>query len=391
MLKRDLKFFFRSLAASFLLLLLLAVICIGAAAAMTKGASSKSDIIKVAIVDNEDSVISRVLINTISEMEYIHPLLSVETTDEESARSKVMSGECTAAIILPENFVSDIAHGRESKGQIYLSTSLSSQGELIESAVNFGEKLIVSGQFGIFAGERLIKEANAGDDVHDDYLLKSNTRFIAELMADPERYFTVEELSYENSGLDTMQYFVICWLSAMLFLISLFFIPFFTRDCTRGLLSRLSSYKIGTVRFMFWKLVIMTVFRYIIILAVILPLGGFLNITPNLIAPLIAAFFITLVGACLTMCTGDGITSNTLVTLGGLLLCGGLIPMKLLPMGVRFIGRITPLGAAKAILEPMFGASWDPPSLCFAVVYAVLSVILIRARIRNIISGKFEA
>ncbi|MBQ8250146.1 MAG: ABC transporter permease [Clostridia bacterium] len=391
MLKRDLKFFFHSLARASLLLVLLASICIGAAAAMTGGASSKGDIIKVAIVDNEDSVISRILINTISEMDYIRSMISVEQTDEESAMEAVKSGECTAAIILPENFISDIARGRESQGNVYLSKTVSSQGELIESAVNFGEKLIVSGQFGVFAGEHVIDEHDAGDEVHDDYLLKSNTAFLAEIMADPQRYFTVEELSYENSGLDTVQYFVVCWLCAMLFLISLFFIQFFMRDCTRPLLSRLASYKLGAARFMLWKLVIMTLFRYIIILAVILPLSEPLSITVNLITPLAAAYFITLSSACLTMCTGDGITSNTLVTLGGLLLCGGLIPTRLLPIGVRYIGQMSPFGAAKAIIEPMFGASPDPVGLCFALVYAALSAILIKSRITNIISGKCDA
>ncbi len=391
MLKRDLKFFLHSLARVSLLLVLLALICIGAVMGMTGGASSKSDTIKVAIVDNEDSVISRILINTISQMEYIRSMISIEQTDEESAIESVKSGKATAAIILPEDFIKDIAYGRESKGKVYLSKTVSSQSKLIESAVIFGEKLIVSGQFGVFAGERLVKASGAGNDAHDDYLLKSNTAFIAEIMSDPERYLTVEELSYENSGLNTVQYFVVCWLCAMLFLFSLFFIQFFMRDCTRPLLSRLASYKLGAARFMFWKLVIMTPFRYIIILAVLIPLRGYLGISINFITPLIAAFFITLLSACLTMCTGDGITSNTLVTLGGMLLCGGLVPTKLLPIGVRYIGRMSPLGSAKAIIEPMFGASPDPLGLCFALVYAVLSLILIKSRITNIISGKCDA
>ena len=85
MLKRDLKSFLHSLAASSVFLILLVSICFGAAAAMIGGKSLSDDVLKVAIVDNEDSVISRILINTVSEMEYIRTILEVEKTDEESA------------------------------------------------------------------------------------------------------------------------------------------------------------------------------------------------------------------------------------------------------------------------------------------------------------------
>ena len=390
MLKRDLKSFLHSLAASSVFLILLVSICFGAAAAMIGGKSLSDDVLKVAIVDNEDSVISRILINTVSDMEYIRTILEVEKTDEESALLVVESGECAAAIILPENFVSDVVYGREACGQVYLSSAVSAQSDAIASAVNVGEKLLAAGQFGVFAGDRLIRAAGADDNLRNSYITKANTGLIAEIMSGSDRYFDVEYLSYANSRLTIAQYFFVCWLCALLFLISLFFIKFFTKDCTRGMLSRLASNKIGTVRFMLWKIVLLTVFRYVIILAAVLPLREILGITPNFVTPMVAAFYITVVGACLNLCTGDGITSNTVVTLVGLLLCGGLVPMDVLPLPVRYIGRLTPLGAAKSMLEPMLGAGYDPMPLCFAAVYTVLAVVLIRSRLNGIISGKCD-
>lgn len=357
---------------------------------MIAGGKTERDTVNVAVVDNEDSVISRILIHTVSEMEYVRPLLSVETMDEASAEAAIGDGTCAAAIVLPSDFLNDIAHGERTKGRILLSSSVAAQGDMIASTARFGERLLVSGQYGVFAGERLLRERHAEAAVYEGYLAAANTSLIASVMTGSESYFSEECVSYENSGLTFEGYFTLCWLTAFLFLLTLFFMPLFTRDCTRGVLSRLASYKIGRVRFMLWKIVLLTLFRYVLLLVALFALRGVTDVRIDLITPLAASFYITAVGACLTVCTGDGITANAAVTLVGMLLCGGLVPLHLLPDGVRLLGRMTPFGAAASLLEPLFGASVDPVGIGCAALYTALSVILIGTRLNRVLAGRCE-
>lgn len=388
MLKRDFTLFIRCLGASALLLILFASVSLGVAAIMTRATDAESDKIHVAVVDNEDSVLSRILIHTVSDTEYLRSLIAVETMEEEDAHSALRDGECAAAILLPPDFVRDMAGGTKATGRVYLSPALASQSDIIASTLRFGERILVSGQYGVFAGERLLREHRATQDVRDRFLTASNTGLLSAALAGSDTYFTTEELSYGNSGLSTNAYFVLSALTALLFLISLFFTPLFMRDCTRDMLCRLATYGIGPGRYMLWKTVLLTLLRYVLSLTALLFLRGPLGLTPEWLSPIAAAFFVTVVGACLSMCTGDGITANTLITLIGMLLCGGLIPLHLLPESVRLIGRLTPFGAAQALLSPAFGAGWDWVGLAAACTYTLISVLLIRRKLRRILSGR---
>ena len=141
---------------------------------------------------------------------------------------------------------------------------------------------------------------------------------------------------------------------------------------------------------MLWQIVWLTLLRFVLCAAAFLLLRETLGLTPDLLSILIASLFITVVGACLIMCTGDGITANALVTLAGMLLCGGLIPLHLLPDSIRQIGRLTPFGAAQAILSPLFGAPVDWLGAGIALLYTVLSLLLIHRKLRHTRMGRTD-
>jgi len=115
--------------------------------------------------------------------------------------------------------------------------------------------------------------------------------------------------------------------------------------------------------------------------------GMSINPWAILMTPL-CAFFVSLIGICLTLCTGDGITGNAIPAVLGLFLCGGLVPRQLLPGAVTFMGRFTPFGAAMALISPIFGAPPDIPGILCAMLYAALAAIFIRRRLIRILAGR---
>ena len=203
MLKRDFTLFIRCLGASALLLVLLASVSAGVAVVMTRATNAESDKIHVAVVDNEDSVLSRILIHTVSDTEYIRSLIEAETMEEEDALRAIRDGSSAAAILLPSGFVRDMAGGTKATGRVYLSPALASQSDIIASTLRFGERILVAGQYGVFAGERLLREHRADATVRDRFLTASNTGLLSAALSGADAYFTTEELSYGNTGLST--------------------------------------------------------------------------------------------------------------------------------------------------------------------------------------------
>lgn len=371
--------------------LILALLCAAAAFAAVQSSDNSTDAAKVAIVVNEDSLIGRILINAIEEA-YLSTLLEVdEVEDENTALSGIKNGDYVAAVVLPEGFIDDISRGIECHGRIYLSNKARSQTDMITSIVSFGERLMTAGQYGVFAGEKLINEYGLSRETHMDFLDRVNPELMEEALDFNSKYFIFETVDYHGTGMPTNSYFALCWMLLLLFLISLFFIPLLTRDCTKGMLNRLSAYGIGAVRFMRGKLILLSVTRAAIMAAaaaVFYRFGMVFIDAGAVICAVFSAVYITLVGAALTMCFGDGITGNVISGIIGMLLCGGIVPRQMLPDAVLTLGRFTPFGAAKALTEPLFGASYDVAALIAAMLYTFAAILLIKNKLSKMMAGR---
>lgn len=380
---RDTKLFIKCLLSSLLLLVLVGAVClIGISALSVK---SNNVAIKVAIVDNEDSVISRILINAVKSTEYLSKILQTEKMDTENAIASTKNGETHASVILPEDFVGDILKGREAKGKIYISDSVEFYAQAIESIAKFGEKLLVSGQYGVFTGEHFIKEFP--QDLRSDYLNKINTSLIEEALSSNDRYAQTEMLPYLDTQLPTESYYAMCWALALLFLISIFFSDLYLHDMTPGMLGRLKSYNVGCFKFFLPKTILMFLFRSALFIPFIIFSQKPDSITvTGIVAALVTSLYITIVCTALIICFKDSITANAIVAIGGMLLCGGIVPRQILPEAITLIGDFTPFGAAKLLASPSFGASMSMASLP-ALIYVIVSVFLIYRKYSLVVSG----
>ena len=390
MFKRDLKLFVKCLAAAAVMTMILALVCTLAAGAMILESDSSSTI-NVAVVDNEDSAVSRILINAVAKTDYLSGLLTAKSMSEDAAMESLSCGDSAAAIILYDGFIDDIMDGSSAGGRVYLSERAAAQGEIIGSSVKFGEYLLAAGQYGVFAGSRLLREHGVDDETRLGYVARMNTRLLSEALAANDKYFTFEELDFDGTGLTTADYYITCALTLLLFLSVLFFIPLLTRDCTREMLTRLRVYGIDSVRFMAGKLFLLFAMRIVLLAASLAVLGmaaGYAVDASAAIYALACCAYITLVSSCLTMCFGDGITPNVICAMLGMFLCGGLVPRQLLPDIASALGDITPFGAARSLLAPIFGAPINTISIVFALIYAAAAVYLIRARLERILCGR---
>lgn len=390
MIIRDLKLFLKCLVRAGALFLLLALVCVFAAGVMMNTAKNDTTI-KVAVTDNEDSAISRILVNAVANTEFLSSLLVAEQMDEAAAMESLKNGDSIAAIILPEGFIDDIMAGRESHGTVYLSADAASQAAVVKSSVRFGERLLLSGQYGVFAASDILGKAGMSWEEKNPYVTESNIRLLNEALSASSSYFDHRVLDFDGTGLSADSYYAVCWLTALLLLIALFFVPLFSNDVSHGMLARLRANGIGNFGFMWPKFAMMLALRAVLTAAAAVVLAPVFGCTVSLISvisSLLGAVFITAVSCAVTMCLGDGITGNVVVTVGGMFLCGGLVPRQLIPDAVAAIGDITPFGAAHRLIAPLFGAPFSWEALLTAAVYATISLALIRSKLNSTVSGR---
>lgn len=391
MFRRDFKLFIKCILSASVILLVLAAVSAVAAGAVIHGVGDVYTPIKVAVCDNEDSVYSRILINTVKKVDYISDLLDVEKMDADEAEAAIARGECSAAIILPDGFIDDVLSGRVSGGRIIVSAELGAHSEIVAAVAGYGERILGAGQLGTFTGLDLIRLHGLSGDVRGDYLDRVNIALLEEAIGARERYFSLEILGYYDTGMSVAAYYVLCWLVLFLFLCSVFFVPLYTTDMNRSMLSRLRSCGVGYGRFFSPKLIYTFLFRLLIMSAVFAVTGKLWSMELDFTAAmhcLAALLYITVLGMAITVTVGDGITGNIVIAVGGMLFCGGIVPRQLLPRMVLAIGDASPFGAAKALLAPAFGAEADLLGIALAVVYASVSVFLIWRHTAAVAAGR---
>ena len=372
MLKRDGRLFLRGLVPALILTALLFAACIIAGLSASKGAEAKSEAITVALVDEEDSVLSRISITMVKGQSYMASLMKIEDTSYEKAIEGIADGTYGAAIVLPSGYMEAIMRGRECRGKIIISDSFESNKEVIEKVADFGERLLAAGQVGVFAGEKIVQGASLSEETYDYFIEHSNTDLINFALDAYDDIFTFEELPYSDTDISLTDYYIACWLTLLLFVCGLFFPELYTADCKGSLYARLRTKRIGVFDFLIGKLIYPFVFRCLIALPLI-----FLYSVKAYGFAVIAAAFITIITSCTALSLskkGGWVVLILGISSVCLFMAGGMIPRTMLPEFMPKFVSYTPYGGALNLFIAVFGGSFDIKSVIVLGVYSAVAL-----------------
>ncbi|MBO4872765.1 MAG: ABC transporter permease [Lachnospiraceae bacterium] len=395
MLRRDLVLFKRGLIPALVLTVLLAAAAALAGFSVMRGASESAAPVRVAVVDEEGGMVSRFCINLVSSQSYIASLLDIDRVSRKKALTGLEDGTYAAVIILPEGYTDQIMYGYQGEGEILLSKGAAASAEIVASVADFGERLLAAGQYGVFAGEKVVKAAGLSREVYDDFLDRSNLEL---LDAAVNLYDTGSEdilTAYDGTGLSVGAYYAVTWLSLFLLVSGLFFTALYTADNSRALLTRLFSEGIRPAEYLAGKLLWPLLFRLPLFALLLLGLSRLLPLQlsagallSTLGSVLLAAGLISFSAAALASRKGwAGLLLGIAAT--GLFLCGGLIPRSFLPSWLSRLGDLTPSGAVAGLLRPLFGGRLPLPSLLAGLIYLGLALFFALHHLRAM-PGKGE-
>lgn len=394
MFKRDAALFGKSLLSALGWLLLLGAICVTAFFLLTGGEKSVYQKVKVAITDGEDSVQSRIVLKLVRETGYISSLLETQIMEEEEAERAFAAGEIAAVICLPDRFTGDILSGGRQEGKILISPAFVSQGEIVAEIAEFGEEMLAAGQNSVFAAEEVLKaHPEVPSSVSSPALSKLEGAVLGEALGSETAFFDEEVTDYGDTGLSLEVFYLSAWMAMLLLLIPIFFLRLYRTDCTPSFLRRLSVCGVSSFGFLKNKTLLTAAGNGLLLLA---PALVFARQTGNGISLwgvlflLLSALFSSVLGACLSLCFGDGILVTVIVSFGGLLLRGGIIPRRMLDPVLRTLGDFSPLGALSEWLSPLFGGECSLFGLLAGAVWMALALLLTFLRLKGVRDGGKE-
>lgn len=377
MLRRDGILFRRGVIPALVLSILLAAAAAGAGFSVLKSAGEGAARAELVVVDEENSLYSRIAISTVEGQSYIQSILSVDTERrEEKALERLEAGECAAVIVLPKGFVNDISVGHEAKGRIILSEAAAASADIVASVALFGERLLAAGQYGVFAGQELIWKYDLGADFEQKYLLKSNTGLLDAALSLFDEAFTVEAVPYDGTSLPLAGYYASAWLVLFFMLCGLFFTGLYLSDNKPAMLTRLYALGVRPFGFFLGKWLLPLCFRLLLGAGILFGLSRFMPLTLSplsLLLFLLGTAFISHFVSAVCVITADrsaGFGIVTALAAAGLFLMGGLVPRSMLGRTLVGIGRFTPSGLAASFFAPLFGGKADWLCVALALLLA---------------------
>ena len=390
MIKRDSRLFMRCLIPAVILTMVFAMVSAAAAFVASKGAQAVFTPVKTAVVDEEDSFVSRLVVSGVGSMDYIAEMMQIVSCDMDEAMDGLEDGTYAAVIVLPEGMVDKILWGQEIRGSIYLSSAAASHSEVVASTAAFGETLLAAGQYGIFCGANLIWDNDLSQQFYEDFLDEYNGRLIGEAVDAGSAYFDVIVTDYADTNMPTTSYYALSWLTLLMMLMGLFLADMYTADLKKPILCRLRGLGVRDGSFLLGKILLPFGFILVIVTGILWAISGFIPLEVDflgVICAVLASLLAALIVGCIIMVGNNGVPVVVAVATVGLLLCGGMIPRQMLPRLCLIVGGLTPFGAVQNLLTPIFGGKILWYSLAAAAVYAVGLLLLVRRRMMQIRIG----
>jgi len=170
-----------------------------------------------------------------------------------------------------------------------------------------------------------------------------------------------------------------------------FFLPLYETDMHVSMLRRLRVAGVGSGRFLCGKILFPFAFRGVVLAAILWLVSDAVSLgsLPAVIAcSIFCALYLSVLGGALSVCFGDGVGAVGITAVVGLLLCGGLVPRQMLSDVLLHIGDLTPMGAARCLLAPAFGAPVNGEGVVAVVFYTAVSLILLFWKTDRVRRGK---
>ena len=377
------------------LLPLLLMLAAGAGAAfrtVSAEAARQDSPLRLALSVDDDSFLGKTAVAAISGNPEIAALFAVDSCTETEALDGLKSGKYAAAMLFADDFLSGILGGDTGAVRIVLSDALLPSGAIVSHAADTGEMLMRVAESAVNAAWVPLADSMPQEDAARAFE-RLELACAAELLTLPTAAFSGETLPYSENGLSLAAHYGVCFTVLILFLSETVFAADVRKTCTYAVFCRVRSLGVGKTAFLCGKCAVPLLFRALLLSGLVFGAYRAGICTPTVgaaLSALVGLLLLNLFLCALTVTAAETPLGAALpCALGGicLFLCGGLLPLHLLPRDVAALGAYTPFGAACELFAPLLGGTVSLRAYAVAAAFAGLAVVLAVRRLDRLVQN----
>lgn len=321
----------------------------------------------LAIVDLEDSEWTKMIIDTVNQMESITKLCDIQVLPKEKAKKQLDKGEVTAIITIPPQFVEDVMKGKNTPLTIEKKDGTLLESIVADELVSAAAKLLSAAQAGIYttldAYEMLGSDGGAK---YEKLMQEINIIFTKEMLGRHNLFEVKEVVATKNMA--PLQHYILSGFIAMMLLGLMLVMEVIEPFNRQEILMRYSVAKVKAEKLILSKIISLSLFNVgvggIILgsVAILSKLSG-LEIEWSLSLQGIMGILLCAVSlASVSMIIGMLLKGKDAYSLFIFMiaatmtfLSGGIIPVAYLPQAISKLKLFTYNAYALELLKPLVG------------------------------------
>lgn len=355
-----------------------------------------STFFKLGVVMYDSSTLAGTITNTITNMKQISETISFVFTDEKTALDKLKSGQLMAVIVIPENTVDGIIHGKNDPMQVIFPENSGFEAILLKEIADSAATLLSSSQAGIYSIRDFYNSHDASSH-RKEAMNRMNLKYI-QFAATGMNMFDSKEVT-ATGQIPLMTYYISGAFVLFTLLLGMNCFSFIKRmapDTTKRLvLSGCPLILQGLSDYIAIALVMLTAVAIVIGPALLIMniFGMSLSITGIFALLLIIPIFVLLSSAIiyfisqLTLHNMSRIMITFFISLFMSFISGCFIPTMMLPDTVQFVSNFLParhmMDMAASLLSGSFDGIAFLACLAYTLVLLGLSILCSHLRLRK--------
>ena len=335
---------------------------------------------KIAIVLPEDDATLLPAFQIVAKMGSISSIASFVPTKEETAIQYLEEGKVAAAVIIPENFISDIINGKNTPARIIIPKNAGIESMLFCTTIDAGSRSVALAQTSVYAVADLYEKYGISDEdyeIANEYLNNQNISFALRRAGFYNTIVTSSTGTSSSAG-----YYIASGFVFMLLLCSLSVIGAFSNNPPAIMeslkINRISKGYIRISEFISVGLIFCLLFGGTTLIASLTFAKSIIHM--NFIGFLCLLLLIfSVISYIMLICsmTDSGLISTLLIFLTSVAMlyaCGRILPSVYLPQTVATVGEYLPVRHWCRLFESLSTGKTEMYSLLYTIFSGIAFV-----------------
>lgn len=379
LLRKNGLLFLKSSVISVIVSIVFAAGCLLAANTLSDRNAREYTKLKIAVVNNDTSDYSVLAVKLLTNsVKFLDAVLSMSVMDEDTAFDEIEKGNLSGILIIPDGAIEGYLYGNDIPMTFYISDSSPYEHIILKQIGETGRKMLSSGRSGTYTVQRIMYE-KGNKEKYNEISDRINTTLLSKTLGAYSDMTIWKNVNLSGAVVPLIPHHILCFFAFFMLCSVSLWGKFILSDASPSVLQRMFCSKINPFEIIISKVIY--IFLFNIILTVLFFLSSKLfsdaDIHINLLCIIITSLFLSTLSVCMFIVIGKNSSFIiSAISILGIILGGGIIPVSLIPSTLANIGRFFPNRLIYMALSTVYTNEQNISSLSIMIILSVVFIVI---------------